>query len=732
MTDFTMTTDADGVATIVWDVVSKSMNVLSLEGWGELDSLIGAALADPAVKGVIITSGKPDSFAGGMDLNVIARMKAEAGDNPAKGLMDGLMRSHGILRRIERAGMDPKTLKGGKPIVAALPGTALGIGLEIPLACHRIIAADNPKAKIGLPEIMVGIFPGMGGTTRLVRKLGAMMAAPFLLEGKLSDPKAAKAAGLIDEVVPPAELLARAKEWVLAAKDADLVKPWDAKGYRMPGGAPYHPAGFMTFVGASAMVHGKTMGVYPAAKALLAAVYEGALVPFDTALKIEARHFTSVLMNPSSTSMIRSLFINKEALEKGANRPEAPDQKVRKLGILGAGMMGAGIAYVSAQAGIDVVLIDQTQAAADKGKGHSEALLDKGISRKKVTPEKKEQVLGRILATTDLAALDGCDLIVEAVFEDPAVKAEMTRKVEAVIGPDCIFATNTSTLPISLLAKASATPERFIGIHFFSPVDKMMLVEIIKGRQTGDMAVAKALDYVRQIRKTPIVVNDARFFYANRCIIPYINEGIRMVAEGVEPALIENAAKLVGMPLGPLQLVDETSIDLGVKIAKATRAAMGDAYPDGAVDEVLFWMADQGRMGKKANAGFYAYDETGKRQGFWDGLAAKYPVRHDQPDLTAVQHRLLMAQVLEAVRALEEGVLTDIREGDVGAILGWGFAPWSGGPFGWLDIIGAARAVEICTALTEQFGTRFATPALLKDMAETGRSFYGDQARRAA
>lgn len=728
MTDFTYAVDADGVATITWDVVAKSMNVMSLAGFAELSAHIDTALADPAVKGVILTSGKKD-FAGGMDLNVIARMKEDGG---AQGIFDGVMMMHGVLRKIERAGMDPKTLKGGKPIVAALPGTALGIGLELPLSCHRIIAADNPKAKIGLPEIMVGIFPGAGGTTRLVRKLGAMMAAPFLLEGKLSDPKAAKAAGIIDEVVAPDDLLSRAKDWVLAAKEADLVKPWDAKGYKMPGGSPYQPAGFMTFVGASAMVHGKTMGVYPAAKALLAAVYEGALVPFDTALKIEARQFTSVLMNPSSGAMIRSLFINKEALEKGANRPKVADQTVRKLGVIGAGMMGAGIAYVSANAGIEVVLIDAAQDAADRGRAYSEGLLDKGIQRRKVTPEKKAEVLARITATTDYAALAGCDLIVEAVFEDPKVKAEVTAKVEAAVGPDCIFATNTSTLPITALARASARPAQFIGIHFFSPVDKMMLVEIIRGKETGDVAVAKALDFVRQIRKTPIVVNDARFFYANRCIIPYINEGIRMVAEGVEPALIENAAKLVGMPLGPLQLVDETSIDLGVKIAKATKAAMGDAYPDGAVDEVIFWMADQGRLGKKANAGFYAYDAAGKREGLWSGLAAQYPVADTQPSLTEVQQRLLMAQVLEAVRALEDGVLTDIREGDVGAILGWGFAPWSGGPFSWLDIIGAPRAVEICEALTAAHGARFATPALLREMANTGAGFYCRAAAQAA
>ncbi|WP_417720950.1 3-hydroxyacyl-CoA dehydrogenase NAD-binding domain-containing protein [Salipiger sp.] len=730
MTDFTMTTDAEGVALITWDTPGKSMNVMSLDGFAQLDGFIDAALADDAVRGIVITSGKPGSFAGGMDLNIIAKMREEGGDDPAGAIFAGIMRIHAILRKIERAGMDPKTNKGGKPVACALPGTALGIGFEIPLACHRIFAADNPKASIGLPEIMVGIFPGAGGTTRLSRKLGAMAASPFLLEGKLSDPKRAKMAGLIDEVCD--DPVAAAKAWVLQAGDADILKPWDAKGYKMPGGAPYHPAGFMTFVGASAMVNGKTKGVYPAAKAMLSAVYEGALVPFDTALKIEARWFTSILLNPSSSAMIRSLFLNKEALEKGANRPDVPPMPVKKVGILGAGMMGAGIALVSARAGIEVVLVDQSQESADKGKAYSAAFMDKGIARKKATPEKKEALLALITATDDYAALEGCDLVVEAVFEDPKVKFAATRKAEEHIAPDTIFATNTSTLPITDLADAVAFPEEFIGIHFFSPVEKMMLVEIIKGKQTGERAVAKALDFVRQIRKTPIVVNDARFFYANRCIIPYINEGIRMVAEGVAPALIENAAKLVGMPLGPLQLVDETSIDLGVKIARATRAAMGDAYPDGAVDEVLFRMADDGRLGRKANAGFYAYDDKGKRTGLWEGLAVQYPVADTQPELIEVQHRLLFAQVLEAVRALEDGVLEDIREGDVGAILGWGFAPWSGGPFSWLDMLGAPYAAERCDALAERHGDRFACPALLRDMADSGEGFYDRFAPSAA
>ncbi|SEB40843.1 3-hydroxyacyl-CoA dehydrogenase NAD-binding domain-containing protein [Rhodobacter sp. 24-YEA-8] len=728
MADFIWDLDADGVATITWDTPGKSMNVMSMAGFAELDALIDRALTDAAVKGVVITSGKKD-FAGGMDLNVLAGMRAGG----ARAIFDGVMQMHTVLRRIELAGMDFKTKKGAKPIVAALPGTALGIGLELPLATHRIFAADNPKAKIGLPEIKVGIFPGGGGTTRVSRKLGAMMAAPILLEGRLSDPKGAKAAGLIDEVVPADDLIGAAKAWVLAAKDADLVKPWDDKGYKFPGGAPYHPAGFMTFVGASAMVNGKTQGVFPAAKALLSAVYEGSLVPFDQALKIEARQFTSVLMNPSSSAMIRSLFINKEALEKGANRPKVADQTVKRLGVLGAGMMGAGIAYVAANAGIEVVLIDATQEAADRGRAHSESLLDKGIKRGRVSPAQKDEVLSRITTTTDYAALRGVDLIVEAVFEDAKVKAGVTKLAEEAAGADVILATNTSTLPITGLAAASARPENYIGIHFFSPVDKMMLVEIIRGKKTGDRAVAKALDFVRQFRKTPIVVNDARFFYANRCIIPYINEGIRMVAEGIEPALVENAAKLLGMPLGPLQLVDETSIELGVKIAKATKAAMGADYPDEAVDRVIFWLADQGRLGRKTNAGFYDYSEKGERLGLWEGLARKYPADKVQLSLADVQHRLLMAQVLEAVRALEEGVLTDIREGDVGAILGWGFAPWSGGPFGWLDIIGAARAVQICRELTAQFGRRFEAPALLREMAEKGTAFYGQPgATRAA
>lgn len=721
MTDFTLTKHDDGVAIITWDCPNKSMNVATFEAFEELEVCIDQVIAEDDIKGAIITSGKPD-FAGGMDLNVLAKLRDEGGDDPAENIFNGIMKMHALLRKIERAGMDPKTNKGGKPIASALPGTAMGIGLELPLATHRIFAANNPKAKIGLPEILVGLFPGAGGTTRVVRKVGAMAAAPILLEGKAGSPKQMMLQKIVDEVVD--DPIVAAREWVLNATDADIVKPWDAKGYKMPGGTPYHPAGFMTFVGASAMVSGNTQGVYPAAKAMLSAIYEGALVPFDTALKIEARWFTKVIMDPVSSNMIRSLFINKQALEKGANRPAVSDERVKKVGVLGAGMMGAGIALVSARVGIEVVLVDQNIEAAERGKAYSASYMDKGIKRGKATAEKKEALLSQITASADVNDLAECDLIVEAVFEDPAVKAEMTQKVEVVIPTDCIFASNTSTLPITELAKASSRPEQFIGIHFFSPVEKMMLVEIIKGKETGDRAVAKALDFVRQIRKTPIVVNDARFFYANRCIIPYINEGIRMIGEGVNPALIENAARQLGFPVGPLQLVDETSIELGVKIAKATKAAMGDTYPDGAVDEVIFAMADLGRMGRKISAGFYDYDEKGKRTGLWDGLDDKFPVSDDQPDFIDVQHRLMFSQTLEAARALEEGVLEDIREGDVGAILGWGFAPWSGGPFSWLDMLGAPYAAERCDQLTEAFGDRFKCPELLREMAGKSQTFY--------
>ena len=721
--------DTDGIATITWDLPGASMNVLDERGIRELDAHVDAALADDGIRGVIITSAKKD-FAGGMDLNVLARLREEAAQqgDPAEIIFGFVMQLHGVLRKIERAGADPKTLRGGKPFVWASPGTALGIGLEIGLACHRRIAADEPRAKIGLPEIMVGLFPGAGGTTRLVRMLGVMGAAPFLLEGKTPAPRKAKAAGLIDEVVPADDLLARAREWLLAAGEADAVKPWDRKGYRIPGGAPYTREGFEIFLGGVAMTHGRTQGAYPAPKALLSAVYEGALVDFDTALRIEARWFTNIMLDPSSEAMIRSLFVNKQALEKGARRPAGvPDMKVKKLGVLGAGMMGAGIGFVAARAGIEVVLIDRDEESAARGRAAIEKILDEGVKRGRITAADKETILDRVLATADYAALAGADLVVEAVFEDPGIKAEVIRLAEAELDEKAVFATNTSTLPISELARASRNPARFIGIHFFSPVHRMPLVEIIRGRETGEEAVARALDFARQLKKVPIVVNDARFFYANRCIIPYINEGLTMITEGVVPPLVENAARQLGFPVGPLQLVDETSLELGHRIARATRAALGGAYRPTGADALLEEMVKRGRLGRKAKAGIYEYDESGRRVRLWPGLAELWPPKPkgEQPPVEEVQNRLMMIQAIEAVHAFEEGVLMDIREGDVGAIMGWGFAPWSGGPFSWLDMIGARRAIEICDDFVARIGERFAAPGLLRELAERGDSFYG-------
>ncbi|MEM7176722.1 MAG: 3-hydroxyacyl-CoA dehydrogenase NAD-binding domain-containing protein [Pseudomonadota bacterium] len=727
MGNFTYEVDGD-VAVITWDIDGKSMNVIGHSFNAELDGLVDRYLADDAVKGAVFTSGKKDLGAGA-DLAMLAAAKADAiksGGDVAAAMFEFSMGLHRIYRKIERGGGDPKTNKGGKPMVVASPGTMLGGVYEIALASHYRLIADNPKAKIGLPEVMVGVFPGGGGATRLPRMLGLMGSGEFLLQGKTVDPKKAESAGLVDEIVPPEDLLTRAKDWVRNASDADVVKPWDEKKFKMPGGAPYTPQGFMMFVGAMAMAHGKTMGNLVNVEAMLSAIYEGAMLPIDQALKVEARWFTHVLMQPQTEAMIRSVFLNKQALEKGAVRPAGiPDQTVKKVGVLGAGMMGAGIAYVSANSGIDVVLLDRDVASAEKGKAYSEGILDKGISRKKVTTEKKQEVLARILPTASYDDLAGCDLIVEAVFEDPGVKASAIASAEAVIPDGAIFASNTSTLPITGLAEASSRPDQFVGIHFFSPVDKMLLVEIIKGKQTGDVAVAKALDFARQIRKIPIVVNDARYFYANRCIIPYINEAGSMVAEGVAPALVENAGRQMGMPVPPLQLNDETSLDLGAKILRATMEQMGDAYVKGGADDMLLTMVDElGRYGRKNGKGFYTYDDKGKRQGLWPGLAEHFPQKNQQPDVEEVKTRLILMQVLEAIRALEENVLLDIREGDVGAIFGWGFMPWSGGPLSWVDITGPARVVEMCEDMVAKHGDRFAPPALLREIADRGETFY--------
>jgi 3-hydroxyacyl-CoA dehydrogenase/enoyl-CoA hydratase/3-hydroxybutyryl-CoA epimerase len=678
MTDFTMQVDADGVAVLAWDVPGKSMNVLTLDSLRDLDRLVDQALAEPGVRGIVVTSGKKD-FAGGMDLNVIARMKEDAGDEPARGLFDGIMGMHRVLRKLERAGMDAKTGKGGKPVACALPGTALGIGYEIALACHRILAADNPARRSACPRSRSASSLARAAPRAWSARWAPWPPRPSSSKASSRTPRRPSPPGIVDEVVPPEELMDRARAWVLSAAGTDLRKPWDRKDYRMPGGTPYHPAGYMTYVGASAMVNAKTFGVYPAAKALLSAVYEGALVNFDNALKVEARWFVNILMNPSSSAMIRSLFINMQALQKGANRPQAPDQKVRRLGRPRRRHDGRGHRPCRGERGHR-----GGAGGLHAGGGRARAraqreVLDKDLSRRRISEEKKSEVLARITPTTDHAALSDCDLIVEAVFEDPAVKAEVTRKVLEHVPADCIFATNTSTLPITELAKASDRPDQFIGIHFFSPVDKMQLVEIIRGRETGDRAVAKALDFARQIGKTPIVVADARFFYANRCIIPYLNEGVRMLAEGVKPALIENAARMAGMPLGPAAAHRRDLHRPRRQDRQGHPRRLGRRLQDEAVDRVLFPWPRKGAWAARPRPASTPTTKRASVRASGPTLASASPRRRAAGPPGGAGAPPLHAS-LEAVRALEEGVLTDIREGDVGAILAGASRPGRAGP----------------------------------------------------
>jgi 3-hydroxyacyl-CoA dehydrogenase/enoyl-CoA hydratase/3-hydroxybutyryl-CoA epimerase len=587
------------------------------------------------------------------------------------------------------------------------------------------VAADNPKTRLGLPEVKIGLFPGAGGTTRISRMMLPADALQMLLKGDQLQLARAKAMKLVDEIVPPAELLTAAKAWIKGGGKA--VAPWDAEGFRLPGGPVYSKAGYMTFPAANAIYRRETYDNYPAARAILQSVYEGLQLSFDLALRVESRYFAKILRSPEAAAMIRSLFVSMQELNKGARRP--PDvlpATLKKIGIVGAGFMGAGIAYVTAQAGLDVVLIDRDQAAADKGKAHSDALISDMIKKGRATAETREALLSRITATADYNALAGCDLVIEAVFEDRKVKAETIKKVQEIIGDKTVFASNTSTLPITSLAGEFKDQSRFIGIHFFSPVEKMMLVEIILGKKTGDAVLAAAMDYVRAIRKTPIVVNDSRGFYTSRVVGTYLREGHLMLAEGIPAAMIENVGRMAGMPVGPLSLTDEVAVDLAWKILKATEADLGVDAVDGKQKALLSDMVEKnGRLGRKNGKGFYDYPQGGPKR-LWPDLASLQPVRLDPDtiDVPELKHRLLCMQALETARCFEEGVLTDVREADVGSILGFGFAPFTGGTLSYIDMLGAKRFVDICKRLEKKFGARFRPSKLLVEMAQKGDTFY--------
>jgi 3-hydroxyacyl-CoA dehydrogenase / enoyl-CoA hydratase / 3-hydroxybutyryl-CoA epimerase len=724
--NFKVETDADGIALVTWDIPGRSMNVLDATTLEELAAIVRDTTADAAVKGVVITSGK-EAFSGGADLTMLesmngtylALLKQKGEDAASQMLFDESRKLSQTFRAIEAS---------GKPWVAAINGLALGGAFELTLACHYRVASENPKTRLGLPEVKVGLFPGAGGTQRLARMLPTQDALQMLLKGEAVNLAKAKALKLVDAVVPAAELIATAKAWIKGGGKA--VAPWDEKGFKLPNGPVYSKAGTMIFPPANAILRRETYDNYPGARAILQCVYEGLQLPIDAALRVESRYFANILRSNEAAAMIRSLFVSMQELNKGARRPPgvAPT-KVKKLAVIGAGFMGASVGFVSAQAGIEVVLIDRDQPSADKGKDHAKSMIDALIAKGRATEADRDALLGRITATADYNALKDCDLVIEAVFEDRKIKAETYDKAQPLLKPGAIFASNTSTLPINSLAEEFKDQAKFIGIHFFSPVEKMMLVEIIVGKQTGDVALATALDYVRRIGKTPIVVNDSRGFYANRCVLRFTAEGLEMLMEGVPPAMIENTAKMAGMPVGPLSLSDEVALDLVLKIMKATEADLGANAIDQAQKKLLVEMVEnQGRFGRKNSKGFYDYPEKGKGQKrLWAGLEALRPksLDPDTLDIDELKQRFLVVQAVEAARTVEDHVITDPREADVGSILGFGFAPFTGGTLSYIDFMGTKAFVALCQKLEAKYGARFTPPKLLIDMAAKGETFYG-------
>ncbi|AUD05129.1 3-hydroxyacyl-CoA dehydrogenase NAD-binding domain-containing protein [Spirosoma pollinicola] len=707
------TTDQD-IAIITWEMTSSPMNVLNDESIPQFDAALQRAFADESVKGLIISSTKPE-FVAGADLKMILR----SNDKPPAEMLKVTSELNRIFRTIETS---------GKPTVAAINGTALGGGYEICLACHHRVALNNPKTVIGLVEVTIGLLPGAGGTQRLPRMLGIQAALPLILEGKKVGVQEAKNLGMIDDIADsPVEMMDKARAWIDANEKP--LKPWDEidrktgkivgkDNFKVPGGNVQSPVGAQTFSAGTAMLMDKTKGNYPAPLEVMACVYEGLQVNIDRALMIEARHFVKVATSKVAKNLIQTMFLGMNEANKGASRPkDQAKTDVKKLGILGAGLMGAGIAYVSAQAGIEVVLKDVSVEAAEKGKDYSRTLLQKGVERGKVDPQKVDGTLNLIKPTANAQDLQGCDLIIEAVFENRELKAQVTKEAEPMLAPVGlnVLGSNTSTLPISGLAQASAKAENFIGIHFFSPVDKMMLVEIIMGKQTSDYALAVAIDFTRKIRKTPIVVNDSRGFYTSRCFGTYSGEGMELLKDGVNPILIENGGKDAGMPVGPLAVTDEVALDLVYKIA-------GQGIKDGAIgeDDISYQVAkkfvDLGRLGKKSKAGFYEYaDDRSKK--LWPGLQDLFPQTAQQPTLDEVKTRLLYRQAIEAVRCFEENVVRTKLDADLGSILGWGFPAYTGGAISFVDFVGVDTFVKTLDRLADQYGERFRPTEALRERA---------------
>ncbi|TNE45506.1 MAG: 3-hydroxyacyl-CoA dehydrogenase [Deltaproteobacteria bacterium] len=700
----------DGIVTLVLDHPTKSVNIL--------DSAFGAAFqesleklqAEEDLKGVIVTSAK-STFLAGADLDSMFK------ETDPQWFFDSTQALKAGFRALE-------TL--GKPVVAAINGTALGGGYELALSCHHRIALQNPKLQVGLPEVTLGLLPGGGGVTRLVRMLGLQEAFPYLTEGKRVKVDKALKVGLVDDVAANAdELMTKAKAWIEANPNAK--QPWDNKKFRIPGGDPRRPSVAQMVAIAPAMLKKKTFGNYPAPQAILNAAIEGALVDFDTASRIETRYFVSVATSQVAKNMINTFWFQLNKVNAGGSRPDGVEpQPTEKVGVLGAGMMGHGIAYVTAFAGMDVVLKDVSLERAEEGKAKVAKLLKKRVSRGRMTSEKMEEILGRIKPSGDASDLEGCDLVVEAVFEDRNLKAKVTQEAEGAMLSTGVFASNTSTLPITGLAEASERPEKFVGLHFFSPVEKMKLVEIIVGEQTSKETLAKAFDYVLKIKKVPIVVNDNRGFYTSRVFGTYVNEGLALLAEGQHPRAIESAGLKAGMPVGPLAVSDEVNLGLIHHIREQTRKDMeaeGQTLPEHPANAVVDKMLEAGRKGKAQGAGFYEYPENDKKF-LWPELQSMFGYDADKaiPQQEMID-RILFIQSLETIRCRDEGVFDSVEDANIGSIFGWGFAPFTGGTLQFINAYGLKNFVNRCNELAEKYGDRFQAPASLVERAEKGETF---------
>jgi len=699
---------ADGIGILSINQVNNPTNLFSTEFITSYIELANNVVADKDIKGMILTSGR-SMFMPGADLRELQTM----GDDPQKTL-DGTMQMHQSLRALETA---------GKPFVAAINGTAMGGGLELCLTCHHRIVLNNVKIKLGFPEAKVGLLPAGGGNSKVPYLLGIQNSLMYLLQGKEVRPTQALKDGLIDDLAESQEdLIQKAKDWILA--NPNPVQPWDNKKHRVPGGDVWSANGVQTLVGAAGNLGKMAHGNYPAQSYIMKVIHDGLPITIDRALEIEARYFIKLLASKEAKNMIRTGFMELQKAKKGIARPKTePKYEIKKLGILGAGMMGAGIAYVSAKAGMDVVLKDVSQEGADKGKAYSKAILDKAISKNRSTPEKAEALLSKIEATADPASMKDCDLVIEAVFEDPKLKAIVTAETEAVLGADKVYASNTSTIPITELAKASSRPDNFIGIHFFSPVEKMPLVEIIVGEKTEAKAIAAAVDYTVAIGKIPIVVNDSRGFYTSRCFGTFVSEGSFMVEEGVPAAMVENVAKAEGMAVGPLAVIDEVTLTLGLHVYESDPTPNKPAFQERSYKMQKDLVDNHDRKGKKWGAGFYDYPK-GLPKKLWPGLAEKYNANVDYLDKETVGKRILHRQAIEAFKCLEEGVLNSVVDGDLGSVLGWGFPIFTGGALSYIDFVGMQQFVAECDDFSSRFGARFAVPDGLRALSEAGKSIH--------